>query len=74
MSDMTAEDWEAAFHGIELPETAQIDTGVFISNVPGFLEKSFAILHGGNERVAEPVRWRLQKLLDIANEANGVKE
>ncbi|WP_165503501.1 DUF6965 family protein [Pedobacter hiemivivus] len=56
MSDMTAEDWEAAFHGIELPETAQIDTGVFISNVPGFLEKSFAILHGGNERVAEPVR------------------
>ncbi|WP_316819319.1 DUF6965 family protein [Pedobacter nyackensis] len=71
---MTAEDWEAAFHGIELPETAQLDSGVIISNVAGFLEKSLAILRGGNQRVTEPVEWRLQKLLDIVNNTNGVKE
>ena len=71
---MTAEDWEAAFHGIELPETAQLDTGVIITDVQGFLEKSFTILRGGNARVCEPVGWRLQRLLDIVSAANGINE
>lgn len=71
---MTAEEWEAAFYGVELPETAQIMPGVFINNVPEFLEKSYEILRGGNSRVGDPVEWRLQLLLDIVNETNGVKE
>jgi len=71
---MTVEDWEAAFHGIELPETAQLDTGVIITDVQGFLEKSFTILRAGNNRVCTPVEWRLQKLLDMVNAANGVNE
>jgi len=70
----TAEEWEAAFHGIELPQTAELATGVVINDVQGFLEKSFEILRHGGERVSEPVRWRLQRLLDIVNEANGEKE
>ncbi|SMC53112.1 DUF6965 family protein [Pedobacter nyackensis] len=75
MSNMTtAEEWEAAFHGIELPETAELATGVKINNVQGFLQKSFEILRNGTPRVCEPVRWRLQRLLDIVNEANGEKE
>jgi hypothetical protein len=71
---MTVEDWEAAFYGIELPETVQLGPGMFVNDVQGFLEKSFAILKGGNVRVSEPVEWRLQMLLDIVNEANGTKE
>ncbi|MNY54790.1 hypothetical protein D3C86_1907010 [compost metagenome] len=71
---MTAEEWEAAFYGVELPETAQIMPGVFINNVPDFLEKTIYIVKTGTPRVAEPAEWRLQLLLDIVNEANGVKE
>ena len=71
---ITAEDWEAAFHGIELPQTAELATGVVINDVPGFLEKSFEILRNGTPRVCEPVRWRLQRLLEIVNEANAEKE
>ncbi|MNR67414.1 hypothetical protein D3C85_1913880 [compost metagenome] len=48
--------------------------GVFINNVPDFLEKTIYIVKTGTPRVAEPAEWRLQLLLDIVNEANGVKE
>jgi hypothetical protein len=64
---MTAEEWEAQFAGIDLPDEMQLDPGVKITNVSGFLEKSLTILKAGNARVSEPVEWRLQKLLDLIN-------
>lgn len=67
---MTAEDWEAAFYGIELPDTIQLGPGMFVNDVQGFLKKSFEIIRNGSPRVSEPAEWRLQKLLDLVNEAN----
>lgn len=70
----TADDWEAAFHGIELPETVQLGPDMFVTDVQGFLERSIHIVRHGVPRVSDPVQWRLQKFLDIVNESNGTKE
>lgn len=71
---MTAEEWEASFHGIELPETIQLGPGMFVNDVRGFIDRSIHIVRTGVPRVSDPVQWRLQKLLDIVNEINGTKE
>lgn len=67
---MTAEDYEAAFHGIKLPEgRIELGPGVTITDVTLFIEKELTILKSGNnERVKQPVRWRLDKLIEIINE------
>lgn len=58
------EEYEAAFHGIELPATFELATGVEVPDVKEFLEKSIHILKTGkSERIAIPIRWRLEKLL-----------
>lgn len=64
---ITAEDYEAAFHGIELPEGAiELVRGSTIPDVALFLDKQITILRTGtHERVKEPVRWRLNRLLEI---------
>lgn len=67
---MTADGWEAAFHGIELPNEIELGPGMFVTDVRGFIDKSLAILRAGNVRVSEPVEWRLQKLLDLLNLQN----
>jgi hypothetical protein len=74
MSIMTADEWEAAFHGIELPETVQLGPGMFVNDVQEFLDKSIHIVRHGVPRVTDPVQWRLQTLLDIVSENNGTKE
>ncbi|WP_448104715.1 DUF6965 family protein [Pedobacter panaciterrae] len=68
----TAEEYEAAFHGIELPKgPVSLGPGASIPDVSLFLEKQLTILKlGTSERVKEPVRWRLNRLLEIINEAN----
>jgi hypothetical protein len=69
---MTAEDYEAAFYGIQLPEgPIEIGQGAIVKDVPLFVEKELAILKfGNNERVKEPVRWRLNRLIELINENN----
>lgn len=69
---MTADGWEAAFHGIDLPETIDLGPGIFLTDVRGFLDHSLTILRAGNVRVSEPVEWKLQKLLDLLNQQNGL--
>ena len=66
---MTAEEWEAQFHGRELPTFVQFASGMSTSDVPAFLESSLRILRAGNARVSEPIEWRLQIMLDQMNKA-----
>ncbi|RZK78359.1 MAG: hypothetical protein EOO85_06525 [Pedobacter sp.] len=68
---MKADEFEAAFYGIDLPESVQLDQGVFISNVKEFLAKELRILKNNPlERTAEPVQFRLNRLLEIINQTN----
>ncbi len=64
---ITAEDYEAAFHGIELPQgPIELVPGSNVPDVALFLDKQITILRmGTHERVKEPVRWRLNRLLEI---------
>lgn len=68
---VTAEDYEAAFHGIELPQgRIELRPGATVPDVALFLDKQITILRmGTHERVKEPVRWRLDRLLEIIDEA-----
>ncbi|RZM04370.1 MAG: hypothetical protein EOO88_56020 [Pedobacter sp.] len=68
---MTAEDYEAAFHGIELPQSAQLFTGVFVPDVRAFIAKELHILKNNPlDRTADPVKYRLDRLLEVINELN----
>lgn len=63
---MTAEEYEAAFHGIDLPESIELVQGTKIPNVKDFLEKEIYILKtSNNERVLSPIRYRLDLLLQL---------
>ena len=65
---MTAEEYEAAFHGIDLPESLQLDSGVFIPDVRAFLERELFILKNNSAtRTAEPIKYRLNKVLAMIN-------
>jgi len=68
---MTAEEYEAAFHGIELPYKVELFPGVSVTDVPEFVKKEIAILRTNNkDRVLDPIRYRLDRLLEIVNQAN----
>ncbi|WP_214227763.1 hypothetical protein [Pedobacter sp. B4-66] len=63
---MTAEDFEAAFHGIELPSEIELAPGAIIRDVPLFLEKELTILRTSNHpRVTDPVVYRLNLVLEL---------
>jgi len=63
---MTAEDFEAAFHGIELPTEIELGPGAIIKDVPLFLEKELTILRTSNhQRVTDPVVYRLNLVLEL---------
>ena len=66
---MKAEEWEAAFAGLSLPQTATLDKGVTIIDIPVFLQTSLAILRSNQPpRVTDPVELRLRKLLELLTE------
>lgn len=70
-ANMTAEEFEAAFHGIDLPQEAQLYTGVKITNIPKFLETSLNYLkNNAPSRMTEVISDRLQRLLEIVQESN----
>jgi|GEM_PF-844963 len=68
---MTAEEYEAAFHGINLPQEAQLATGVRITNMPKFLETSLSFLKSNKpSKMTEVITERLDRLLEIVNNSN----
>lgn len=65
---MTVEEYEAAFHGIDMPEALQLAPGVTVKDVPGFIAASIHILKTStSERVMDPVKWRLDRALELIN-------
>lgn len=63
---MTAEDFEAAFHGIELPTELELGPGAVIKDVPLFLKKELTILQTStHQRVTDPVIYRLNLVLEM---------
>jgi hypothetical protein len=63
---MTAEEFEAAFHGIELPSEIELGPGAVIKDVSLFLQKELTILKTSNHpRIQEPVAYRLNQVLEI---------
>jgi len=65
---MTPEDYEAAFHGIDLPKKMELATGVNVADVPEFIKASIYLLRtSGSTRVTEMVRFRLNRALEIIN-------
>jgi hypothetical protein len=65
---MTADEYEAAFHGIDLPQTLELATGVTVSDVPAFIQSSLHILRtSGSPRVMDMVRYRLDRALELLN-------
>jgi len=63
---MTAEDYQAAFHGIDLPKSLELFPGTNIPDVQLFLSKSIHILKTNpNDRIKDPVRYRLDKVLEM---------
>jgi hypothetical protein len=68
LCDMTAEEYEAAFHGIDLPETLQLAPGVIVKDVPAFIAAEIYIVRTNNSvRVTDMCRYRLDKALEIIN-------
>jgi hypothetical protein len=67
---MTAEEYEIAFHGIDLPPTLELATGVVVSDVAAFVEKSLHILRTStSKRVVEMVMYRLDRALELLGQS-----
>lgn len=73
---MTAEEYEAAFHGINLPQSIELFPGSTISNVKDFIDKELYILKNGNnnDRIESPIKYRLDVLLKHINEKNEAED
>ena len=69
---MTAEEYEGAFHGMQLPEgPIELSQGVTVKDVPLFVTKELTVLKSANnERVKGPVRRRLDRLIQLINKTN----
>ncbi|TDQ08594.1 DUF6965 family protein [Pedobacter metabolipauper] len=67
---MTYEELEGAFHGITVPDEAQLDDGVRITNVPKFIKSHLQVIKGAqNARMSTVFEDRLIKLLEIIAES-----
>ncbi|WP_285008403.1 DUF6965 family protein [Pedobacter faecalis] len=68
---MNADEYEAAFHGIDLPKEVELFPGSYVPDVRFFLDAQLNLLrHLGTERQRDAVRYRLNRLLEIINENN----
>jgi len=62
---MTAEEFEAAFHGINMPESMQLYPGTFIPDLRDTVDKSIRILQETQSpAVREAVSHRLKMILE----------
>lgn len=72
---MNSDEYEAAFHGIELPDRIQLFQGAIISNVPAFLRNSIELLRNvTNPRQIEVVCYRLDRLLELIEKSDVASE
>lgn len=63
---MTAEEFEAIFHGVDLPETVQLGPGVKVVDLPKFIDTQLIILKSSqNEQYKSVVEARLMKLKEV---------
>ena len=63
---MTADEYEATFHGIDLPESLELFPGVIIADVKDFVSKELYILRTSSSvRVIETVKYRLDQTLKL---------
>ncbi|TDO24770.1 DUF6965 family protein [Pedobacter duraquae] len=63
---MTIEEIEGYFTGVELPESATIDTGVVIEDIPLFLRSHFSFIRENPGKKSTEVYFdRLQRLIAI---------
>jgi hypothetical protein len=67
---MNADEYEAAFHGITLPATAELFPGTVVSDVPAFINSSISLLRTvSNPRQTEVIRYRLDRLLELISQS-----
>ena len=63
---MNADEYEAAFQGIDLPATAELFPGTIVSNVPAFINNSISLLRTvKNPRQTDVIQYRLDRLLEL---------
>ena len=68
---MTIEEIEGYFTGIELPQTATIDSGVVIEDVPLFLKSHFSFIRENVGKKSTEVYFdRLRRLIAIMDQQN----
>lgn len=66
---MTIEEYEAAFHGIDLPQEILLSPGTYITDVPYFIESHIEGLKSTkNPKQIAPLQQRLDKLLKLLEE------
>ncbi|MES2455548.1 MAG: hypothetical protein V4594_08415 [Bacteroidota bacterium] len=70
LRSMTADEYEAAFHGIDLPATAELFPGTTVTDVPAFIESSLLLLRTvKNARQNDMTKYRLDRLLEMIRQA-----
>jgi hypothetical protein len=63
---MNADEYEAAFQGIDLPATAELFPGTIVSDVPAFINNSISLLRTvTNPRQTDVIQYRLDRLLEL---------
>lgn len=68
---MTIEEIEGYFTGVELPQSATIDSGVVIEDIPLFLKSHFSFIRENAGKKSTEVYFdRLRKLVAIMDQQN----
>ncbi|MHA4896461.1 DUF6965 family protein [Pedobacter sp. PWIIR3] len=68
---MTPDEYEASFHGIDLPQSIHLFPGSFIPDVPGYIKQQIEILRVNTApRIQAPIEYRLGVLLQLIQEKN----
>ncbi|HMI05397.1 MAG TPA: hypothetical protein VK541_23105 [Pedobacter sp.] len=63
---MNADEYEAAFQGIDLPATAELFPGTIVSDVPAFINNSISLLRTvRNPKQTDVIQYRLDRLLEL---------
>jgi hypothetical protein len=63
---MNADEYEAAFQGIDLPATAELFPGTTVSDVTAFINNSISLLRTvKNPRQTDVIQYRLDRLLEL---------
>ncbi len=71
---MAPEEYEASFHGIDLPQSIQLFPGSFIPNVSDYIKQQIEILKvNTSPKIQAPIEYRLDVLLQLIQEKTADK-